>query len=121
MISIYKIIFPLFAASLPLVVLIVVGRLLVSAFRSLRDRRFKFALFSVLSIAGNLLLFAGLAIVWFAYGLGHSGKDIWNELVLVTVTAALIYGGGYVLWRLARFMDDKSSGGAATRGDNPTS
>ena len=66
----------LYAASLPIVVLVIVGRHLVSAFRSLRDRRLKFA---------------------------------------------LIYGGGYGSWRLARFMDDKSSGGAATRDDNPTS
>lgn len=121
MMTIYKIIFPLFAASLPIVVLVVVGRHLVSAFRSLRDRRLKFALLSILSIAGNLLLFSGLAIVWFVYGLGHSGKSIWNELILVTITAALIYGGGYGSWRLARFIDDKSSDSAATRGDNPTS
>jgi hypothetical protein len=32
-----------------------------------------------------------------------------------------LYGGGYGSWRLALFMDVKSSGGAATRGDNRTS
>jgi hypothetical protein len=65
-------------------------------------------LFSVLSIAGILLLFAGLLAVWFVYGVGHSGKNIFNELVLVTITAILTYGASYGLWRFARFIDEKS-------------
>ena len=88
-----------------MVVLIAVGRQLVSAFRSVRNRRLKFALYSVLTMAGILLLFAGLLTVWFVYGMGHSGKDIYTELVLVTVTALLIYGASYGLWRLARHID----------------
>ena len=111
--TIYQIITLLFAASLPIVVLVVVGRHVVSGFRSLRDRRFKFALFSVLAIAGILLLFAGVAVVWFGYGVGHSKKDVWSDLILLTVSAAPIYGGGYGLWRLARFMDKRSSSIAA--------
>ncbi len=113
--ALYKIIFPLFAASLPIAVLIAVGRQLVSAYRSLRDRRFKFVLFSILSIAGILLLFAGLLAVWFIYGVGHSGKNIYNELVLVTVTATLTYGASYGLWLFARFIDEKPSSNAARR------
>ena len=111
--TIYQMITLLFAASLPIVVLVVVGRHVVSAFRSLRDRRFKFALFSFLAIAGILLLFAGVAVVWFGYGVGHSKKDIWSDLILIAISAAPIYGGGYGLWRLARLRDEKSSGGAA--------
>ena len=103
--TLYKIIFPLFAASLPLVVFIAVGRQLVSAYRSVRNRKFKFALYSVMAITGILLLFAGLLVVWFAYGVSHSAKGIFNELVLVTVTALLIYGASYGLWRLARHID----------------
>ncbi len=111
--TIYQMVTLVFAASLPIVVLIIVGRHVVSALRSLRERRFKFALFSVLAILGMLLIFAGLAVVWFGYGVGHSKKDIWSDLILLTVSAALIYGGGYGLWRLARFMDEKPSGDAA--------
>jgi hypothetical protein len=102
---IYKIIFTLFAASLPIVVLVVVGRLVISAVRSLRDRRFRFALFSVLAIAGILLLFSGVAVVWFVYGVGHSSKELWSELVLIALSAVTIHGGSYGLWRLARHMD----------------
>jgi len=105
--TLYKIIFLLFAASLPIVILVAVGRQLVSAFRSLRDRRLKFALLSITAIAAILLLFAGVLGVWFIYGVGHSGKNIIDELVLVTVTAILIYGSSYGLWRFARYIDEK--------------
>ncbi len=108
--SFYQMITLLFAVSLPIVVLVVVARHVVSAFRSLRDGRYRFALFSVLAIAGLLLLFACVAVVWFGYGVGHSKKDIWSDLILLTMSAVPIYGGGYGLWRLARFMDEKSSG-----------
>lgn len=91
--KIYQIIMMLFAASLPIVVLVVIGRHIVSGFRSLRDRRFKFALFSILSIAAILTISAGIAVVWFGYGLGHSKKDVWSDLILLTVSALPIYGG----------------------------
>ena len=112
--KIYQITTMLFAASLPIVVLVVAGRHAVSAFRSLRARRFKFALFSSLAIVGILLLFAAVATVWFGYGVGHSKKDIWSDLLLIAVSAVPIYGGGYGLWRLARYLDEKP-GGVATR------
>ena len=99
----------LFAASLPIVVLVVVVRHLICAYRSLRNRRFKFTLFSIFAIVGLLLLFTGVAIVWFGYGVGHSKKDIWSDLILLTSSAVPIYGGDYGLWRLARFMDVTSS------------
>ena len=111
--KIYQIMTMLFAASLPIVVLVVAGRHVVSAFRSLRGRRFKFALFSILAIAGILLLFAAVAAVWFGYGVGHSKKDIWSDLLLIAVSAVPIYGGGYGLWSLARYIDEKP-GDAAT-------
>jgi hypothetical protein len=111
--TLYEILFLLFAASLPIVILVAVGRQFVSAFRSLRDRKLKFALLSISAIAGILLLFAGLLVVWFAYGLGHSGKNIFDELVLVTITATLIYGSSFGLWRFARYIDEKPSSDAA--------
>jgi hypothetical protein len=111
--TIYQIMTMLFAASIPIVVLIVVGRHVVSAFRSLRDGRLKFALFSVLAIAGILLLFAGVAVVWFGYGVGHSKKDIGSDLILLTASAAPIYGAAYGFWLLARYMDEKPRGVAA--------
>ena len=104
----YQVVFLLFAVSLPIVVLVVVGCHIVSAFRSLRGRRVRFALFSVLAIAGILLVFVGVGVVWFGYGLGHSKKEMWEDLLLIIVSAAPIYGGGYGLWRLARYIDTKS-------------
>lgn len=111
--TVYQIFNLLFAASLPFVVLAVVGRHVLSAFRSVKNREPKFLLLSVLAITGMMLLFAGVAVVWFGYGVGHSKKDVWSDLILFSVSAAPIYGGGYGLWRLARFIDYKTSGGAA--------
>ena len=111
--ALYKIIFLLFAGSLPIVVLVVVGRQLITVFRSLRDRRLKSALLSVSAIAGILLLFAALLAVWFVYGVGHSSKNIFNEFVLITVTGTLVYGSSYGLWRLARHIDEKPGRDAA--------
>jgi hypothetical protein len=111
--TIYQMFTLLFAVSLPIAVLVIVGRHVVSAFRSLKDRQFKFALISVLAIAGFLSLFAGVAVVWFAYGVAHTKKGILEDLMLLTVSGIIIYGGGYGLWRLARFLDGKPSGDAA--------
>ncbi len=104
--TISEILTMLLAASLPIVVVVAVGRHLISASQSLRHRRFKFALFSVLAIVGILLVFAGVAVAWFAYGVSHSQKGLQGDLVLLAVSVALIYGGGYGLWRLARYMDE---------------
>lgn len=97
----------LFAISLPVVVLIVIGRHVVSAYRSLKVRRFKFAIYSLLAITVILLLFAAVAAVWFGYGMAHSKKDIWSDLLVISLSALPIHGGGYGLWRFARYMDEK--------------
>ena len=103
----YEVIFLLFAASLPMVVLLVIGRHIVAAFRSLRDKRFGLALLSVIAIAVMLLLLAGTGVVWFAHAVGHSNKELWQEVLIVMLSATAIYGGGYGLWRVARFVDSK--------------
>ena len=105
--TIYQMFTLFFAVSLPIAVLALVGRHFLSAFRSLKHRKFKFALISILSIAVVISLFAGVALVWFVYGVAHTKKGILEDLILLTVPGVLIYGGGYGLWRLARFMDAK--------------
>jgi hypothetical protein len=90
-----------------MVVLLVIGRHIVAAFRSLRDRRFGLALLSALAIAVILLLFAGVGVVWFMHAVAHSNKQLWQELLIVVLSAAAIYGGGYGLWRVARFLESK--------------
>ena len=50
----------------------------------------------------------GVGFVWFAYGLGHSGKGLAEELTLLTVSAVAVYGGGYGCWRFARALDARS-------------
>lgn len=110
--TIYQMVFALFAASLPIIVVAVIVRHVVSVFRSLKLRRFKSASISVVAISVILLFFAGVAVIWFGYGVGHSGKGVWDELMLFAVSAVPIYGGGYGLWRLARFLDARSDANA---------
>jgi hypothetical protein len=47
---------------------------------------------------------------------GPFKKDIWNELILITVSAVSIYGAGYGLWRFARYMDEKPASVAVKQG-----
>lgn len=105
--TISQLIFFCFAVSLPLVVLAVIGRQLLSAYRSIQERRMKHMFYSILAIAGMLLLFAGLAVMWFGYGVSHGSKDIWSDLLLMAISVFSIYGAGYGLWRLARYFDAK--------------
>ena len=102
-----EVIFLLFAASLPMVVLLVIGRHIVCAFRSLKVGRFGLAPFSALAIAVILRLLTGVGVVWFVHAVGHSNKEFWQELLIVVLSAVAIYGGGYGLWRAARFLDSK--------------
>jgi hypothetical protein len=102
-----EVMFLLFAVSLPMVVLLVIGRHIVSAFRSLKDKRFGLALLSALAIAAILLLFTGVGVLWFVHAVGHSNKEFWQEFLIVVLSTAAIYGGGYGLWRAARFLDSK--------------
>lgn len=105
--------FALFAASLPVIVFIASGRQLVSVYRSLRRGQAKMALLSVLSTIGLLVLFVFVAGIWFVYGVSHSAKPIFMELVLVVITATTIYGASFGLWFLARRIDERSSSDSA--------
>ena len=108
--TIYQAITMVFALSLPIVVLVVVARLIVSVYRSLRTKHYKWTVCSILSIAAFLLLFAGLAVVWFAYGVSHGKKALQSDLILLSISGVLVYGSGFGLWRLARLMDRRSTG-----------
>ena len=95
-------------ASLPIAVLVVIGRHFLSLYRSIRARRYKYVLYSVLSVAAMLVIFAGVAFVWFGYAVGHGAKPVSEGLILIALSMVPIYGGGYAVWRLAYVMDSRT-------------
>ncbi len=105
MMIVYQILFLLFAASLPLVVMAVMGRHILSMYRSVRSRKFLYVLYSLLANGIMILIFTGVGIIWFGYAVGHGHKAIMDDLLLAGISVIPIYGGGYGCWRLARYMD----------------
>lgn len=92
--SAYQFFFATVALSLPIVTLIAIGR-------SLRAKRLKLALFSLLGVAGLLSILLVAAVLWFGYGVAHSQKDLRTDLMLLVITGIPIYAGAYGVWRLA--------------------
>jgi dolichyl-phosphate-mannose--protein O-mannosyl transferase len=113
---IYQVLFGLFALSVPMVGLVVVVRLLWSAYQALRASRIKLAAFSVLAIACLLGLFVVVAAIWFGYAVAHSKKDIWSDLGVALLTGLPFYAASYAFWRMARRFQSVPGEHAARRG-----
>lgn len=99
---IFQILLGLFALSIPTIGLIVMLRLLWSAYQAIRASRIKLAAISVLAFVCLVALLVVVAAVWFGYAVAHSKKDIWSDLALVLFTGLPFYAVSYSLWRMAR-------------------
>lgn len=102
MMLIYQILFGLFALSVPTIGLIVVLRLLWSAYQAFRASRIKLAALSVLAFVCLVALSVAVAAVWFGYAVAHSKKDIWSDLTVILFTGLPFYVVSYSLWRMAK-------------------
>ncbi len=105
--DLYQSVFVIAALSLPVVTLIALGRAVLCAFRSHRARHLKFTLFSILSIVILLVIFAAVVVVWFVYGVAHTGKDATTDLVLLASTGTPVYIGAFSVWWLAVYMEKR--------------
>ena len=94
----YQSFFVTAALSLPAVTLIALGRAALCVIRSIQAKHLKFTIFSILGIVIMLVIFAAVFVVWFAYGVGHTGKDMSSDLVLLASTGTLIYVAVFCLW-----------------------
>lgn len=97
-----QILLGLFAFSVPAIGLIVMLRLLWSAYQAIRASRIKLAAISVVAFVCLLALLVVVAVVWFGYAVAHSKKDIWSDLALVLFTGLPFYVVSCSLWRMAR-------------------
>ena len=100
---IHQILLGLFALSVPIVGVVVVVRLLLSAYRAFRASRIRLAALSILAIAFLVGLFVVVAAVWFAYAVAHATKDLWSDLEVALLTGLPFYAVSYAFWRMAKY------------------
>jgi hypothetical protein len=113
---VYQVLLVVFAVSIPITGLVVVLRLAWCAYQALRGREIKFAAFSILGIVFLGGLFVAVLAVWFGYGVAHSKKDIWSDLVVIALTGVPFYATSFALWRLAGYFQAAAKRRAAQPG-----
>ncbi len=102
LVLLHQILIAMLALSVPVLALVVAGRLVWCAFKAFRAARFRIAALSIAGIACLAALLIAVAFVWFAYGVAHSEKTLWTDLRMAAITILPIYGACYGLWRTAR-------------------
>ena len=97
-----QILFAMLALSVPVLALVVAGRLAWCTFQAFRAARFGIAALSIAGIACVAALLVAVLSVWFVYSVAHSGKNLWTDLQVAAVSILPFYGACYGLWRTAR-------------------
>ncbi len=100
-------IFVTVAFSGPIATLIGVALAALSFVRSCRAKNVKFAVVSGLSVLTLLFLLAAIVVVWFAYGVAHTGKDATTDVVVLAGTVVPAYIGAFFAWRFSAYLKKK--------------
>ena len=95
------------AISGPIAIFIGVVRVGSCFYRSCKAKNVKFAILSGLGIVILLVLFAAIIVVWFAYGVAHTGKDTTTDLVVLASTVTPAYLGTIGMWWLSVFIEKR--------------
>ena len=93
------------ALSEPIVMLIALLRTFICIYQSRRFRHLKFTIFSILIAILLLLIFSAIVVVWFGYGVGHTGKSQSTDLIVLTGTLSFAYIGSILAWWSSAHMD----------------
>lgn len=96
-----QILLAILGLSVPVLALMVGGRLGLCTSHAIRARRFRVAMLSIAGIAGLVALLAAVVAAWFAYGIAHTGKTPWTDLRVAAVTILPFHGACLALWRMA--------------------
>jgi ABC-type proline/glycine betaine transport system permease subunit len=102
-------IFVTIALSGPIAALIGIGIAALCFFRSRKAKNATFAVVSVLSALALLALLATIIVVWFIYGVAHTGKDATTDLVVLSSTVVPAYLGAFAAWRFSVYLKKKLS------------
>ena len=105
----YQVLFAVFALSIPVITLIVGGRLTLCTWQLVRTSHYKVAAVSLLGVLALLSLFVFFIIVWFGYGVAHTRKDLGTDLRVVVLTGVPFYGLSFCLWRLGAYLQSVPS------------
>lgn len=109
-----QVLFLAYAASLPLVTLVALGRGLLSVARSVRAANWPFALLAGVGVLAMLALFAAVAVFWFILAVSHGPKDEPGDLLILFGSGVAIYLAAAGLWAFGRYAE--SRGGCAVTG-----
>ena len=102
-------IFVTVAFSGPIATLIGVAPAALCFVRSRRAKNAEFAVVSGIGALALLVLLAAIIVVWFAYGVAHTGKDATTDIVVLASTVAPAYLGVFAAWRFSVFLKKKLS------------
>ncbi len=105
--DLYQAFFIAAALSLPFITFIALCRAALCIFRSVNAKHLKFTIISSLGILILLMLFAAVVVVWFAYGVAHTGKDASTDLIVLASTGTVIYIGAFSIWRLSMYIEKR--------------
>ncbi|MCB1685121.1 MAG: hypothetical protein R3E82_20135 [Pseudomonadales bacterium] len=95
------------AFSGPIAIFVGIGRTIMFLDRSVRARHTKFAVVAGLGILFLLILLAAVLVVWFAYGVAHTGKDATTDFAVLAGTVVPAYAGVFCIWRLSGYLEKK--------------
>jgi hypothetical protein len=95
------------AFSGPIAIFIGIGRTIMFLDRSVRAKHTKFAVLAGLGILILLALLAAIVVVWFAYGVAHTGKNATTDLIVLASTVIPAYIGVFCVWRLSVYLEKK--------------
>ena len=89
------------ALSVLLAVILVVGRLLWCLGIAIRARRYQIMIISVVGLVGMVAALSAVVIIWFGYGVAHTGKNAKTDLIVLFSTVPPFFLVSFGLWLLS--------------------
>jgi hypothetical protein len=96
-----------YAASLPLVTFVAVGRGLLIVARCFRAANWPFTILAALGVLAMLALFAAVAVLWFIVAVSHGPKDGPDVLLILFGSGIAIYLAAVGLWAFGRYAESR--------------
>jgi hypothetical protein len=96
---------------------LVVGRLLWCLAVSIRARRYKIMIVSLAGLLLMLLVLSTVVVVWFGYGVAHTGKSARNDMIVLFSTVPPYFLVSIGLWILGGKLLSRLRPDATKKGD----